>query len=245
MNIKSIIIFSFFSIAAHGQTVDEYYWFDGKDKRAIKLVEDVLVEVPNANPSAAPAEKVPSGSKQKLAEKMTEKLKSIPSAFKIEKVESQGRLTKVYVRSNNFREDIKQNLGGNFSPLFQDGPGAKALAGGVIVTFKTEKTDAEAQAWAETQNVKLKNKMGLINGRTWLVESAAGLASLDLANQLYQAPDVEFSQPNWAHDHVSRTISSRRILRHQQNKDVLDAQKNQKPIQQPLRLNKKILKANE
>jgi hypothetical protein len=210
----------YYSFTVFAQNSDEYYWFDGKEKRSIKLIENILVEVPNPKNFENSVASNNSNSKLNSKQKMTEKLKTIPAAFKVENVESTGRMNKIHVRSNNFREDIKQNLGGNFSPLFLDGPGAKALAGGVIVTFVIEKSEAEVEAWAQSQNIKIKNKMGLINGRTWLVESVAGLASLDLANQLFQAPDVEFSQPNWAHDHSSRVLTQKQILpRHQQNKD--------------------------
>jgi hypothetical protein len=184
------------------EDVKEYYWWDGSQKRVIKVVEDVLVEIPNSKP-------VTSGSIAVGKQKITEKLKSLPAAFKIEKIEGEGHFAKIHVRSNNFHEDIKQDLGGQFSPLFQDGATGKALAGGVIITFKSAKTDEEAKAWAESLGIKLKQKMGLLNGKTWLVESIAGLASLDLANQLHDSPDIENSQPNWAHDFSSRNTIPR------------------------------------
>lgn len=188
--------------------IKEYYWWDGSQKRVIKVIENILVEVPNEKPQSSESPtggKGPGQGKTQAQQKMAEKLKTLPAAFKVERIEGGGQFAKIHVKSNNFHEDIKQNLGGLFSPFFQDGASGKALAGGVIITFRDSKTDEEARSWAEAQGLKLKEKMGLLNGRTWLVESAVGLASLELANQLHDAPDIETSQPNWAHDFSSRS----------------------------------------
>jgi hypothetical protein len=213
---NNFLIFSIFFLFSlflptktFSQSVREYYWWDGDQKRVINIVENVLVEVPNVEI------KVTGGTfaQQKMTsvQKLNEKIKRLPSVFKVEKTEGAGHFAKIYVRSNNFHEDIKQDLGGQFSPLFQDGPSGKALAGGVIITFKENKSDEEVKTWAESKGVKIKEKMGIVNGRTWLVESSAGLVSLDLANQLHESPDIEFSQPNWAHDFSSRHFVPRKI----------------------------------
>lgn len=193
-----------------------YYWWDGNTKRTIKVVEDILVEVPTEKQIAAEASATAAAAKAKTPgkglpqQKIAEKMKSLPGEFKVQNIEGTGPFSKLHVTSKNFHEDIKQNLGGIYSPLFEDGASSKAFAGGIIITFKDAKTDEEAKSWAQAQGLKLKEKMGLANGRTWLVESDVGLASLELANQLHDSPDIESSQPNWVHDFSSRVIKPSR-----------------------------------
>jgi hypothetical protein len=205
------------SLNCFADETKEYYWWDGNTKRTIKVVEDILVEVPSEKQAAAEATATAAAAKTKTPgkglpqQKISEKMKSLPGAFKVQNIEGTGAFSKLHVTSNNFHEDIKQNLGGIYSPLFEDGASSKAFAGGIIITFKDAKTDEEANTWAQAQGLKLKEKMGLANGRTWLVESAVGLASLELANQLHDSPEIESSQPNWVHDFSSRVINPTRI----------------------------------
>lgn len=182
------------------QAVDEYYWWDGAQKRSIKVVENVLVEVPGQK------HQIENQTKSQIQQKISEKFKLLPATFKVEKIVKENAFTKIHVQSSHFYEDIKQDLGGQFSPLFADGASEKFLAGGVIVTFKKVKTDEEAISWAKNQGLNIKEKVGLLNGRTWLIEAVAGLQSLNLANQLHDSPDLESAQPNWSHDFINREV---------------------------------------
>lgn len=81
------------------------------------------------------------------------------------------------------------------SPVFVDAGGrARALPGGVIVAFADGIT-------ADAANVELAalgvTPLRRIGERMWLVESAPGLAALELAGRLNTSGRFAFVQPNW------------------------------------------------
>jgi len=89
-----------------------------------------------------------------------------------------------------------ESLPAGASPVFRDENGTpRALPGGVIVRLR-ESDRSDARARLET--------MGLVpvrpidpDGHGWLVESAAGLPSLELANRLHESGQLESASPNW------------------------------------------------
>lgn len=81
------------------------------------------------------------------------------------------------------------------SPLFIDASGRpRALPGGVIVSLKEVLRDAQAREQLQAAGLTPVRQIG---ERMWLVESPAGLASLELANRLHATGRFEFVQPNW------------------------------------------------
>jgi hypothetical protein len=81
------------------------------------------------------------------------------------------------------------------SPVLRDEGGrARALPGGVLVTFAGPADDASARAALAAQGAVPVRR---INDRTWLVAAAAGLASLDEANRLADSGAFAAAQPNW------------------------------------------------
>lgn len=89
-----------------------------------------------------------------------------------------------------------ESLPAGASPVFRDENGTpRALPGGVIVRpHEADRSEARARLEA----------MGLVpvrpidpEGRSWLVESAAGLQSLELANRLHESGQFESASPNW------------------------------------------------
>ena len=89
-------------------------------------------------------------------------------------------------------------------PVFR-GPGGTVmtLPGGVLVALEKEATDAAAFFAANgIAAERLKPVEGL--DRTWLVETAPGFPSLELANRLAELEDVEVSSPNWLREREVR-----------------------------------------
>jgi len=81
------------------------------------------------------------------------------------------------------------------SPVFRDEAGRlRALPGGVILMLKTPLSDAQAQALFKQAGVQATRRIG---ESTWLVESAVGMASLELANRLHASGLFDSAQPNW------------------------------------------------
>jgi hypothetical protein len=85
------------------------------------------------------------------------------------------------------------------SPVFSDQPAghaSRALPGGVIVTFKTAISEADARAKLVAAGLTPVRYLGS-DTHVWLIQSPAGTASLDLANSLFESGEFEAAQPNW------------------------------------------------
>ncbi|MFM1988852.1 MAG: hypothetical protein RJA99_1809 [Pseudomonadota bacterium] len=81
------------------------------------------------------------------------------------------------------------------SPVFRDESGRlRALPGGVLVVLAAPLADDAATALIASHDARAVRRIG---ERTWLVESAAGLPSLELANRLAATGAFAAAQPNW------------------------------------------------
>ena len=81
------------------------------------------------------------------------------------------------------------------SPVFRDEGGRlRALPGGVVVMMRDVLEEPAARALLAAHDARLTRRLG---ERAWLVESAAGLASLELANRLADSGAFAAAQPNW------------------------------------------------
>jgi hypothetical protein len=81
------------------------------------------------------------------------------------------------------------------SPVLRDESGrARALPGGVIVVLAAPLDDAAARALLATHGATAARPL---SARAWLVESPAGLGSLELANRLAATAAFAGAQPNW------------------------------------------------
>lgn len=81
------------------------------------------------------------------------------------------------------------------SPVLRDESGRmRALPGGVLVVLAAPTDDAGARALIARAGAVPVRAVG---AGTWLVESPAGLASLELANRLHATGLFAAAQPNW------------------------------------------------
>jgi hypothetical protein len=81
------------------------------------------------------------------------------------------------------------------SPVFRDEGGRlRALPGGVVVTVPDGLDDPAVRALLALHDARATRRLG---ERSWLVESAAGLPSLELANRLATTGAFPAAQPNW------------------------------------------------
>jgi hypothetical protein len=81
------------------------------------------------------------------------------------------------------------------SPVFRDEGGRmRALPGGVVVMTRTTLDEPTARALLTAHDARPTRRLG---ERAWLVESAAGMASLELANRLAATGAFDAAQPNW------------------------------------------------
>lgn len=89
----------------------------------------------------------------------------------------------------------EKSVSQNESPLLIDGGLKRALPGGVVVTLA--RTMPDDQAIAALRAAGLEPIRALMDSRVWLVASAPGLASLELANKIHESKLFAGSQPNW------------------------------------------------
>ncbi|MBJ6609574.1 MAG: hypothetical protein JG718_04375 [Candidatus Thiothrix moscowensis] len=85
--------------------------------------------------------------------------------------------------------------GGTLSPVFQEGGTLKALPGGVVVNFAAGTTQDQANDWAVSKGYSVKEKLSF--GNYYLIDTPAGMESLNLANQWQASGEVVSSTPNW------------------------------------------------
>lgn len=93
------------------------------------------------------------------------------------------------------------------SPVFREGdsPAGRlmALPGGVIVQFQALWSDAQVSNWVATKALTVDQRLG-IRGNWYVIRSAAGQASLDLANAIHESGEVISASPNWWKETVPR-----------------------------------------
>lgn len=86
------------------------------------------------------------------------------------------------------------------SPVFRDDASEKsarrALPGGVLLRFRPGTTRESRQALLERHGLRALREIGAGTG-TWLVDAEPGIASLELANRLYESGDFAAASPNW------------------------------------------------
>lgn len=89
---------------------------------------------------------------------------------------------------------------GRFSPIFHATPDGESprssLPGGVIASFSTEWTIESAERWLAARGLAIERRLDLAHP-TFVVGSPPGLAALELANELFDAPEVRWAEPDW------------------------------------------------
>lgn len=159
------------------------YYYDGGQKRAL-LLDDTLV--------AAFGTAV-AGVKSVLPGAQTAKVN--------------GGATIYRVQAGSYQAALGVAPGTAVSPVFHDGgsPAGRlmALPGGVLVNFKPDWTAQQVNDWAAAKGFAVDKKLAI--GENWyLIKSAAGLASLDLANQIQLSGEVVSASPNWWKEAATR-----------------------------------------
>lgn len=94
-----------------------------------------------------------------------------------------------------------------FSPVLHTANAAgtpkRALPGGVLVTLADDWSAAQIAAWLAGHDLTVERELPTGNN-AFLVASPAGLASLELANRLFESGEVVAASPNWWHEGASR-----------------------------------------
>lgn len=107
---------------------------------------------------------------------------------------------RIFKPTVNVQQKTALPLSANQSPVFSTGVGAgplRALPGGVIVTFKGERSEAAMRAWSEANGLEFEKKLPVTTVSMALLKTAPGLPSLEMANRVRELPDVAEAEPNW------------------------------------------------
>ncbi len=93
-----------------------------------------------------------------------------------------------------------KSMGEKMSPLFRDqaddNARGRALPGGIVVRLRQTLPDEQARSYLNERGLKAVREIGSQTG-LWLVESAPGMASLELANRLHEKGEFVSVSPNW------------------------------------------------
>lgn len=157
-----------------GQPVQTYY--DGGQPRRILLDEALVAEfgtAPAAVRMAAPDARVE---------------KRIGGAV-IYRVSPDGAKAAIKLAAPRIVSPVFHLGGSPNGPLM-------TLPGGVLVNFNAGWGSSQIYAWAAGQGLTMGSQLQ-IGGNWWMVNSAAGQASLDLANQIQASGQVVSATPNW------------------------------------------------
>ena len=156
-----------------------YYWYDGARKRTIHLDPELIAQF---DAGAAPAKGM------------------MPGLEPAGETGDGVRLWRAGDGGNSISASAKaaKGSGGKFSPVFQNrgGRGRRALPGGVIVTFDSAMSDEACAAWIAARGLTVRSK--LTKGRQiYVLDTPAGMKSLEVANSLHESGEVESASPNW------------------------------------------------
>lgn len=162
-----------------------YYWYDGKRKRVITQDSEMVAELISSGASSVLKSKISAAREVGKQTSATVKLWDVSAAGD----------------SNQSLSALASTMKGSVSPVFsnsQSGGQRMALPGGILVTFKAHWDENKVNQWVSKKGLTVKQKMGF--GNIYVLNSAAGLASLNLANSIYESGEVEGASPNWWQD---------------------------------------------
>ena len=160
-----------------------YYWYDGARKRTIHLDPELIAQFDG--------ERTPA--------------KAAPPAPGLEAAgEARGGVRFWKAGAGSAEDSISASAkaarasGGKFSPVFNNrgGRGRRALPGGVIVTFDSAMSDEACAAWIAAKGLTVQRKLTQ-SRQIYVLDTPAGMKSLELANSLHESGEVESASPNW------------------------------------------------
>jgi hypothetical protein len=165
-------------------SMSQYSWYDGLRERKVWLNPSLVVEFYPIDKNIR---------FKRIAGGQLRVVEDTSPSLRIWKVEN----TTLDLTLRDLRNSPSM---GQISPMFQDLPDSvgikRALPGGVIVWFNSNWSDAQVMEWSQEQGLSIVKKID-IGPQVYLIETAAGLASLETANRINQSGEVESATPNW------------------------------------------------
>ncbi len=159
--------------------LQHYFWYDGNQKRTVWVNPNLVAEF---NRSAQPS-----------TEHSTQKIKTSPSFIRFLTIETDSTVLKSTEKQLSPVLHSSASISGT----------KKALPGNVIVQMKPSWTAEQIKTWFEKQNITAIRPLTFAPN-AFLIQSNAGLESLNLANRLYETGDVVLASPNWWQERTTR-----------------------------------------
>lgn len=158
-----------------------YHWYDGDRQRTVYLDETMIADF---NPQSDTAAKAASN-----------------TGLSADRTTGGARLWKLSSGSTKAALNTvkSQDQTGKYSPVFRDAQTSKqvrALPGNVIVQFAGDWDEARIKQWVSDQGQLIDSKASF-GTNFYILSTPAGMASLEIANTLFETGDVLLASPNW------------------------------------------------
>jgi hypothetical protein len=164
-----------------GHTGQAYQWYDGDKQRTVYLDATMIADFNPQSDASAKAAK--------------------SNGMSVSKTVGGARLWMLTSGTKKSALDsVKaKNVSGAYSPVFrtsQAGNQLSALPGKVIVQFASDWDEDKIKQWVSDQGQTIDSKASF-GTSFYILATPPGLASLEIANRLYETGEVLLASPNW------------------------------------------------
>ena len=163
--------------------LQQYTWYDGDQKRSVWVNPELLAEFSDSTQT----------SEQSSTESSSKKVNTAPTFVRFLTIKSDTTALKSTEKQQSPVLHSTASLSG----------AKKALPGNVIVQMKPDWTMDQIHTWFQQQNITAIKPLTFAPN-AFLIQSNAGLESLNLANRLYETGDVVLASPNWWQERAKR-----------------------------------------
>lgn len=168
------------------KTLQQYTWYDGNQKRSVWVNPNLMAEFNVPTKEAT----VKSSSTSNLTTQM-------PFVRFIEiETDTNALQTSGKSQEKTQRSPVLHNTASTTGPK-------RALPGNVIVQMQHNWSQEKIERWFKQYNLTAIKPLTFAPN-AFLIQSKAGLESLNLANKLYETGDVVLASPNWWQERVKR-----------------------------------------
>lgn len=161
-------------------TTQAYQWYDGSKQKTVYLDETMIADF---NPQSVATTKAAHNSNLSAAKTING-----TRLWKLTSGSSKSALNSIK----------SKNQAGSYSPVFRTSQGGqmRALPGSIIVQFASDWDESKIRQWTVENGQTISSKASF-GTNFYILTSPAGLASLEIANRLYETGDVLLATPNW------------------------------------------------
>ncbi len=169
-----------------------YVWYDGERQNTVWLDPQVVAEFNPGESGQHAAVKADAGAKELP-------LRHPQAGIRLWQMNNTGNAAVSGMAGSN--------PGGKYSPVFHDGPNSnsamRALPGNVIVQLDPAWSEGKVRAWFGSHQLQMIRKINA-GVNVYLIKTSPGMATLEVANALYQGGEVKAAYPDWWQEVVTK-----------------------------------------